>query len=199
MPSSAVQITPQTQERRLGQTIENELHREADQKKPIWEIARRKRCACRSLQRQAVLDPAPDVRLHVLRRHQLNVMPERDQLARPEVGCRTRLNAEHTSGQLGEELQHPPTRQTLANNRCVISIHSVHLDTFFAISRPIVVTFPIVALLRLSAGHPAGGLESRPRHHNLPFRFVNDSPASDGRSGELNSILVGHIDGVFSR
>jgi hypothetical protein len=54
--------------------------------------------------------------------------PERDQLACPIVRRRARLDADQAGRQLGEELQHAPAGQPLANYRRTLCIHPVHLE-----------------------------------------------------------------------
>ena len=68
-----------------------------------------------------------DIRLHILRRHQLHVVPQRDQLARPVMRRRTCLYPDQAWRQLCEKLQHPAPRQSLAKHSLTINIHTVHL------------------------------------------------------------------------
>src|SRR5262249_45420722 len=70
---------------------------------------------------------ALDVRLHVLRRHQSNLVAKRAQLPRPVVRRCARLQANQTGRQSTEELQNLRTPKLLAQNRRSLCIDPVHL------------------------------------------------------------------------
>src|SRR5262249_53893842 len=70
---------------------------------------------------------ALDVRLHVLRRHQSNLVAKRAQLPRPVVRRRARLQANQTGRQSTEERQNLRTPKLLAQNRRSLCIDPVHL------------------------------------------------------------------------
>src|SRR6266404_5143588 len=70
---------------------------------------------------------ALDVRLHVLRRHQPYLMPERGQLARPVVGRRTRFQPDHTARKPAEERQHLVATQPAAQDCHTLRIDAVNL------------------------------------------------------------------------
>jgi hypothetical protein len=70
---------------------------------------------------------ALDVRLHVLRWHQPDLVAKRAQLASPVVGRRTCFQPDHASWNAAEEGQHLPAPQSLAHNRCTLCINAVNL------------------------------------------------------------------------
>src|SRR5262249_17513003 len=70
---------------------------------------------------------ALDVRLHVLRRHQSNLVAKRAQLPRPVVRRRARLQANQTCRQPTEEPQNLRTPKLLAQTRPSLCINPVHL------------------------------------------------------------------------
>jgi len=70
---------------------------------------------------------ALDVGLHVLRRHQSNLVPKRAQLPRPVVRRRARLQANQTGRQSTEERQHLPAPQSLTQNCRTLRINAVNL------------------------------------------------------------------------
>src|SRR5262245_9076525 len=70
---------------------------------------------------------ALDVRLHVLRRHQSNLVAKRAQLPRPIVHGRACLQANQTGRQSTEERQNLRTPNLLAQNRRSLCIDPMHL------------------------------------------------------------------------
>lgn len=71
---------------------------------------------------------ALDVGLHIGRRHETNIVPERNQLARPVMRRPARLHADQASRQLGEERQHLSPPQRLAHHRFAGGINSMNLE-----------------------------------------------------------------------
>ena len=93
--------------------------------------------------------PAFDIRLDVSRRHQMHLMAELYQLARPVMRRAARLDADHATRQLGEKWQHLRPPKQLANDNLAGCINAVDLRMLLAKSRPIVVIFKRMAPILL--------------------------------------------------
>src|SRR3546814_15720256 len=90
---------------------------------PIWP---RHRLADR-LGIGSVILAALHVRPYILRRHQPNIVPQRDQLPGPVMRVAAGLDADQTSRQLREERQYPRPAPALAHHTFTCSINAVHL------------------------------------------------------------------------
>src|SRR5208283_4655692 len=70
---------------------------------------------------------APDIRLHMRRRQQSNLMPEFDQRPPPMVSRGARLHRHQTPRQFGEESHQPAARELARDDSLALRVDSVNL------------------------------------------------------------------------
>src|SRR5215208_6185127 len=80
------------------------------------------------------------IRLYIAGRHHPHLVTERGQFSRPVMRGRAGLNADQAGRQRGEEAQHLAPAQLFAQNHLPVLVDPVAWKTFFATSRPILVT-----------------------------------------------------------
>ena len=83
---------------------------------------------------------APDVSLHVARRHQTHGMSELGQLSRPVVGRRARLHADQTWRQLLEKLDDLPAAELPRDDNLPILVDAMYLKHTYALSSGAIVS-----------------------------------------------------------
>src|SRR5271166_4513802 len=104
---------------------------------------------------------APDIRLHMRRRQQSNLVPELDQRPPPMVSRGARLHRHQTPRQFGEESHQPAARELARDDSLALRVDSVNLKR----------------VLRQIEPDPrdSGDIPDRLAHGRLPCRWVDDN------------------------
>ena len=168
------------------------LHRHEPHRRPRHRLADRLRIG-------SVILAALHIRLHILRRHQSNIMAQRDQLAGPVVRVAAGLDADQTARQLREERNHPGPAQALAHHHFACGINTVDLKHRLRDIQP-----DRYNLLHRSSPSSSsrrsyrGELESRPRHQlgNVVGGFLGSKLASEIVSFETVGGQIGSSVGA---
>ena len=123
--------------------------------------------------------------LHVLRRHQLDLVPQRGQLTRPVVGRGARFHTDEAGRQLLEQLQQLPPRKPAPQHRLALRVDTVNLENRLCQIQPNNrYLFHRHSPLRLIRRKLPREVESRPRHQlrTLGSQQLNVSSAPSSRS-----------------
>ena len=71
---------------------------------------------------------ALDIRLHIARRHQPHIVPERSELPRPVVRCGTGFHADQAARKSIEQRQHLRAPQLLGDGHFPDCVDAMHLE-----------------------------------------------------------------------